>query len=213
MATDSFPYTGTWVGRDGINASLSTQIVVKVGDNSVGALQTLRFRQGRGLTRIKEIGTDGVIEIVPTSAAEYTINVDRMVFDQLRLPEAFSRGFRFIGAQRLPFDIMVVDFSGHASSATLDTGDQGVISMVYKNCWFSSYETPYNQDNYLITESAEIWCETAYVSTPSGHSGDSVGLNSIEFQQDAAGIEEATNYGNRRGAVDAPGLINAVFEG
>ena len=81
------------------NSGLSTQIIIKVFNSPVGALQNLQVTQNRGLARIVEVGTDGVIEIVPNKATEYELSATRIVFDQLRLPEAFSRGFRFIASQ------------------------------------------------------------------------------------------------------------------
>src|SRR5271168_3873932 len=107
----NFPNTGTTVNPDSTSSGLSTQIIIKVNGNPVGALQTLTVDQTRSVQRISEIGTDGTVEIVPNKAAEYKLTTGRIVFDQLRLPEAFSRGFRFIGAQRLPFDIEIYDTS------------------------------------------------------------------------------------------------------
>lgn len=198
-------------------STLSTQIIIKVGNNPVGALQRLSVTQNRSLQRIQEIGTDGVIEIVPNSATQYELRVERVVFDLLRLPEAFSRGFRFIAAQRVPFDIEVFDISNANENARLgdDPGsDANVVGMTYKNCWFNSYETPFAADNYVITESANIWCETAFVGSGLGQ-GENIpasgGLRGIEAQVDGGGVEQEVNSGARIGSLSASGLVNSFF--
>jgi len=221
---NTFSNTGSMIGghsgsgtltQNAINTTLSTQIVIKVDDVAVGALQSVVINQNRALARIKEIGTDGVIEIVPVGATEFDLAITRIVFDQLRLPEAFKRGFRFINAQRLPFDILVIDLSGTIPNVGLTTGDAGV-AVTFKNCWFTSYSTPFNAGEYLISETGNIQCETAFISYPSDPGGNSIpnggGLRGILPQTDGAGIEAAVNWGgNRRGALDAAGLINSVF--
>lgn len=206
--TYQFPNTNTTVNPDSTSSGLSTQIVIKVNGNPVGALQSLRVGQARQLQRIKEIGTDGVIEIVPIGAAEYTLDCTRLVFDQLRLPEAFSRGFRFIGAQRLPFDIEIYDTSNATSFNAGDTS-AGVVVMQYVGCWFTSYTTPYAADNYLITEEASIWCETAYVS--SGNTPVTIRNPADTFQIDDVELATNVGQGGRRGSLDVSGLLNATF--
>lgn len=208
MTDNGFPNTGTFVNAGNrTNSGLSTQIIVKVYNSPVGALQNLSVAQNRPLQRIPEIGTDGIIEIVPKEATTYELTANRIVFDQLRLPESFSRGFRFIAAQRVPFDIDVIDISGTDPNEPDD--DSNKVVMTYKNCWFTRYETPYAADNYIITESATIWCETAYL-VQIGRDGS---LRPVERQVDNAGIEADVNYGNRRGSLDAAGLVNSLFEG
>jgi len=196
-------------GESNTNTGLSTQIIIKVHDQAVGALQSLRVTQGRNLERIKEIGTDGVIEIVPNQATTFELEATRIVFDQLRLPEAFSRGFRFINAQRVPFNIEVFDISSIAPPGS-STDSPGVVVMTYKNCWFNRYDTPYAADNYLITETAGIWAETAYISNLQGID---IPANSRGFdaQTDTENIERSVNLGQRRGSLDASGLINSIF--
>lgn len=204
----NFPNTNTTVNPDKTSSGLSTQIILKVNGNPVGALQTLEVRQNRNLQRIKEIGTDGVVEIVPVGAAEYELTCTRIVFDQLRLPEAFSRGFRFIGAQRLPFDIEIYD-TANATSFNAGDSSAGVVVMQYVGCWFQAYSTPYSADNYLITESATIWAEHAYVS--SGNAPATVRTPADTFQTDDVELATNSGQGGRRGSLDVSGLLNAAF--
>lgn len=218
MADSTFPNTGSTIqtglpasGEENTSSSLSTQILIKVNGEFVGALQTLSVSQTRPLKRVTEIGTDGVIEIVPSAATTYDLTVGRIVFDQLRLPEAFSRAFRFIAAQRVPFDIEIFDVNN--SDSTSSSSGTGVVVMTYANCWFTNYATPYTTTDYLITETASIMAETAYVSKAPGDNFGS--MRDIGTQTDTnAGIpsvESNVNSGLGRGAMDAFGIVNAVF--
>lgn len=193
------------------NTGLSTQIIIKVFDNPVGALQRLTVSQNRPLQRIPEIGTDGIIEIIPNAATTYELSADRVVFDQLRLPEAFSRGFRFIAAQRIPFDIDVIDISGTEPNANTAGTDENKTVMTYKNCWFTRYETPYAADNYVVTETAQLWCETAYLVQVGRDGPINSSLRPIRVQTDGAGVESDVNSGKRRGALDAAGIVMSLF--
>ena len=162
------------------------------------------------MQRLNEIGTDGNIEIVPLGSTTFELAATRVVFDQLRLPEAFSRSFRFISAQRIPFDIEIFDINNaDVQNATVDAASSGIVVMKYVNCWFTNYVTPYAADNYLISETATIWAETGFVSSGGSPPPN---LRSLEYQTDSsAGIERSVNTGDRRGGVDAAGIINAVF--
>jgi hypothetical protein len=212
----TFPNTGSTVGLDPkasqISTGLSTQIIIKVNQVAVGALQQLSVNQARPLDRIKEIGTDGIIEIVPNGATTFEMTANRIVFDQLRLPEAFSRGFRFINAQRLPFDIEVFDLTGidPNSGGTVGTDLTGIVVVTYKNCWFQSYATPYAADNYIVTETATIWCETAYISTPDVSTKPLTNQRGIVGQTDGWGVESSVNSGGRRGSMDAGGILGII---
>lgn len=192
------------------STGLSTQIIIKVNNIPVGALQNLNVTQNRPLIRVNEIGTDGNIEIVPQRSPEYELAATRVVFDQLRLPEAFSRSFRFIGAQRIPFDIDIFDINNaDEQNAAVDAGASGIVVMKFVNCWFTNYVTPYTAENYLISETATIWAETGYTS--SGGSPPPNLRGELFAQVDNGAIENAVNTGSRRGGVDAAGLLNAIF--
>lgn len=192
------------------STGLSTQIIVKVNEQAVGALQSLEINQQRPLARVNAVGHDGHIEIVPQGSTTFDLTVNRVVFDALRLPEAFSRAFRFIDAQRIPFDIDIYDLNTANSTTAISeyNRDSGVVVMSFINCWFQSYRTPYQADNYLITESATIYAETGRVT-----SGVSpiTSIRNLEAQTDAAEIEKAVNGGLGRGGMDAPGILNALF--
>jgi hypothetical protein len=190
---------------------LSTQIIIKVGTETVGAVQQLIVRQTRNLERVREVGLDGVLEIVPNRATEYEATVRRVVFDRLRLPEAFARGFINIKSQLIPFDILVIDRTN---------GDgEGAVSHKLTNCWFQQYSPTYAADNFIITEDATIYCED--ISTTLGASGENAadgGARGVNYQknererQTDRGAGGTGGGGGFRGTMDAPNLINAAFE-
>ena len=197
----TYPKTGSTL-QSSISAGLSTQIIVKVGSDSVGAIQRLQVRQSRPLQRLVELGLDGTLEIVPNQRAEVQLTVSRIVFDRLRLPEAFERGFLNIHSQRLPFDILVIDQTGGE--------EQNAITHTYVNCWFADYSTPYQADNYIITEEATIQAETVYTRLGSSANAATGGARDMKPQIET--IERSADIGERRGTMDAPNLINAAFE-
>jgi hypothetical protein len=144
-----YPQTGSTLAGS-INTGLSTQILVKVDGAVIGAIQSLQISQSRTLERIKELGTDGILEIIPNKATEYTIRVTRIVFDKMRLPEAFARGFINIKAQIIPFDILIIDQNSDPDNPVTHT---------LVNCWFATYSPKYDASSFIISEDADIWCE------------------------------------------------------
>ena len=208
----SYPNTGTLFDNPAVEGAktrtgLSTQIVITVNGEPVGAVQSFQEGQQRGNKRINEVGTDGVIEIVPQSSATVTLTVNRMVFDGLSITEAFARGFRNIHAQRIPFDIVVIDrFSGSGSDAVVTT---------YHNCWFSQIGKSYTTSDYTITENCSI--DVEHISTE--RSGEAVALSQgvngtreiAGRQMDSVELAADAGKGGRRGALDFPGLISAAY--
>lgn len=117
-----YPGSGSTMGTKS-NVGLSTQILVKVGNTTVGAIQSFVIDQDKDIVMVEEIGNDGIIESHPKGAAKVILNVNRFVFDNLRLPEAFGRGFVNIQSQRIPFDICILDRS-------TVRGESGVVERV-----------------------------------------------------------------------------------
>ena len=202
MAT--YPRTGSILDST-THTALSTQIIIMVNNEPVGAVQDFSIRQRRNTKRIKEIGTDGTIEIVPTSSAEIDLTIQRMVFDGLSISESMSRGFRNIQSQRIPFDIIVIDqFSG--------TGDDAIIT-TFHNCWFDSISKSYRAEEYTIIENSSVKVE--YMSETRG--GQAVALSQGvggSRQMGSIQVDEAelqADTGARRGSLDFPGLISAAY--
>jgi hypothetical protein len=90
------------------------------------------------------------LEIIPNKATEYTVRIDRIVFDKMRLPEAFTRGFINIKSQMIPFDILIVDQNSDPLNPVTHT---------LVNCWFTTYSPKYEASAFIISESADVWCE------------------------------------------------------
>jgi len=178
-----------------------------VENEPVGAIQSFQETQSRGIKPINEIGTDGIIELVPQGATKVSLQIQRMYFDGLSLPEAFSRGFRNLQSQRIPFDIVVIDqFTG--------TGNDAIIT-TYHNCWFNNLSITYSASDYTIAQSAGVDCE--YISTIRG--GEAVALSQgvgggrqiPGVQLDVAELGADSGANGRRGSLDYPGLISAAY--
>ena len=206
-----YPATGSILNSN-IHTGLSTQISILVNNQPVGALQKLTVNQNRGLERVKEIGMDGTLEIVPNSLTTFSAQIDRMVFDRLRLPEAFARGFINIKSQLLPFDILILDRSAGGPN------DAGMVKHQLINCWFKSYSPSYGADNFIISESAAIEIEdiittlgnTNQPAALGGERGVNYQINTRERQTDS-GLGGSAGSGFR-GTMDVDNLINAAFE-
>jgi hypothetical protein len=209
MAT--YPISGSTL-RSNISTGLSTQILIKVENETVGAIQSISISQSRSLERVKEVGLDGILEIVPKSPTEFDATIKRIVFDGLRLTEAFKRGFINIKSQLLPFDIQIIDRTN---------GDgEGAIVHTLENCWFTSYTPSYSSDNFIMQEDAKILIED--IRTNLGNSQSTAvtgGARGIQPQTDTFGRETATDAGSGgsspgagyRGTMDVANITNAVF--
>jgi hypothetical protein len=172
-----------------IQAGLSTQIVIQVEEAGqkfvIGAIQSLEVSESRSLAEIKEVGTDAIIGIVPSSPVTYSVSVQRMLFDFQRLPQALQREYRHVHAQRRPFDIVITDYNPYiggdgspvggdtnsnygGGGASIDpstgavTRDATAVETTLKNCWFKSLSFSYSADAFTITERADLSCEHIY---------------------------------------------------
>lgn len=197
MAT--YPITGSTLNSK-ISTGLSTQIIIKAGTETVGAIQNLSVKQNRPLKRIAEVGLDGVLEITPHATTTVDLTVNRIVFDQLSVTEAFSRGFVNAKSQRVPFEILVIDRTA---------GDDS-LSVVHKftNCWFQSINVTYKADDYIIAQDATIWAEDVSTTRNSENAAEG-GSRGINYQIEAR--ERNTDKGSYRGTMDASGIIDAAF--
>jgi len=182
--------------RPHIQSGLSTQIVVKVDNTTIGAIQKIRIDQNKELHIHEEIGTEGVVEIHPKGATKITLTVDRIIFDDLRITEAFSCGFINIQAQRIPFDIHIIDTSNGPINYAL--------VHVYHGCWFKTYSTPYDANSFLITESATLTCEKI-TSFRYGQSAVNGGTRGILYKYDT--VERETKVKEICGRLEYAGLI------
>lgn len=204
MPSPAYPKTGSILNSN-IHTGLSTQIIIKVNDEPVGAIQQLSETQTRGIKRITEVGVDGVIEMVPQSATEVNLQATRVAFDGLSLPEAFSRGFKNIQSQRIPFDIVVID-------QQTGTGSNAVVT-TYHDCWFSSVGTTYSSSDYIISQTATIQATKVFTHRGGEAVVKSQGIGgSRQVPAQIDDVELAADSGvTPLGSLDSPDLISAAF--
>jgi hypothetical protein len=199
------PKTGSIIdginGRDRTGTGISTSIVIKVGATPVGAIQTIQITEARPLAMIDELGSDGHIDSVPKSATNITGTCTRIRYDRLRMSEAFSRGYLHVSAQRIPFDIDIYDTAnGDGSSAIITT---------VRNVWISQIGYTYDAGNFVISDNMSFEAESIYSTLNGGNAavGGERGANILQINS----IERQADVGQRRGALDAPGLITDYF--
>lgn len=199
-----YPKTGSILNSE-LHTELSTQILITVNNEPVGAIQSFQETQNRPSRRITEVGTDGTIEITPQSAATVTLNVNRVAFDGLSIAEAFSRGFVNIKSQRIAFDIVVIN---HHTG----TGDDAVIT-TYHNCWFTNMGKTYSATDYVVIQTATIEVEDVRTTRANGPVVESQGAGGSRQNPNAQidAVEGAADSGEYRGTLDFPGLISAAF--
>jgi hypothetical protein len=200
--------TGTLIkdsqGNNATKTHLSTNIIIKVDGNTVGAVKSLGITESRSISRIPEVGTDGFIDSAPNRATEIGVRCSRTRFAGQRIAEAFHRGFVHASSQRIPFDIEIQDIFVSSDTAN-------AIITVIENCWISNISYNYSTDDYVITEDMDIIAERIYSVLNSNNVVTSVGngraipivINQFEAQADR---------GEFTGALDAAGLLNAFLD-
>ena len=135
--------------------NLSTNIVIEaqIHDGSyiaVGAIKQFHISQHRNVTRQMTEDEHGYLRetLVPGNTI-ITLDIQRVIFDGLSIPEAFGRGFRSIQTQTLPLTIRMVDHIDAVHTTTT----------TFHNCWFTHMSTPIQADDYIILETASMVCE------------------------------------------------------
>lgn len=192
-------------GSNRTGTALSTFIVLRVGPNPVGAVQSIEINEERQVTPIDEVGTDGHIDSAPTRSTNISGTCRRIRYDRLRIAEAFSRGFLHAKSQRIPFNIDIFD--------KWNGDNENMIVTTIKNVWITNISYSYAANDWIITDNMS-WMAEDISSTIQGTGNAATGgARGLILQTDTAGIEQQTDRGQRRGALDAPGLINSVFGG
>lgn len=209
-------------GVNKTSTALSTNILVMVNGQAVGAIQSLQITEARGIRMIDEVGTDGHIDSSPNVSTNITGNCQRIRFDRLRIAEAFGRGFIHAQSQVYPFDIVILD------KQKRDQGSQ--ISTVIKNVWIREINYTYQVSDWIITDTMNWEAETIFSvlnggssSIPGGvpvavggergikHFGAGPnGVGNIVSGDGITNVEQLadTGSGGRRGSLDASGLID-----
>jgi len=185
---------------------LSTNIVILVRGISIAGIQSLSITEQRQLKAVDEVGTDGHIDMVPQSSTNITGNAQRIRFAGQRVAEAFLRDFVHVHSQRIPFDIEIQDkFRGD--------GDNIIITTV-RNVWIERIEYNYQASDFTIMDTMG-WQAESIDSTLAAAPGTAVVGNpnfiGVPMEGNLAinEFERTADVGNFRGALDAPGLLQA----
>ncbi len=190
-------------GQNKTSTALSTNILIMVGNTPVGAIQSLSIDETRSIKPIVELGTDGTVDSAPDKSVTYTVSADRIRFDKMRGSQAFGRSFIHAGSQRYPFDIHVIDQQSEDQSNWVTT--------ILKNCWINKIGYSYSATDWIITDKIGFNVEFIYSFLGNGSPvGDLITPRNIPTFVDPGGYEKAADIGARRGALDAPGLIDLV---
>ena len=194
-------------GVNKTSTAVSTNIIIKVGNVAVGAVQSLQVREERGIKMIDEVGTDGHIDSVPNTSTNITGSCSRVRFDRLRITEAFSRSFLHVASQVYPFDIVILDKQKQASSQWVST--------VIKNVWITGVDYTFSATDWIITDNMNWQAEQIYSILNTGglnaaQGGERQIVNPAVWNTTAGTIERAVDRGadGRRGSLDAGGLID-----
>ena len=209
-----YPHTGsqlTSAGRNTTRTGVSSEIIIQVDGNPIGAIQTISIKEGRSIKMIDEVGTDGHIDSVPQKSTDISGDCTRIRFDNLRIASAFSRGYVHAASQRVPFDIVILDiFAADENDADGFNGSDNVITTVIKNVWINSLSLAYTAQDFTISEQMGWVAEHIYSYTGQGNNV----VPASNARQipiiDNDSFERMTDIGKRRGALDAAGLINVV---
>jgi hypothetical protein len=206
----AYPNTGSILtaegGRNQTRTGVSTNIIIEVDGNAVGAVKQLSINEARNVVMIDEVGTDGHIDSVPQKSTDITGSCQRTRFDNMRIASAFSRGFVHAAAQRIPFDIIVKDiFAGNDPNATLIT--------TIKNVWITKIAVTYRADDFVIVEDLD-WSAEHIFTTLGANNNVTTGVGGGRAVPviDVNEFERAADRGERRGAIDAAGLLLAIDE-
>lgn len=206
--------TGTPIGApNGTNrtqVSLSTNIIIKVGVEPVGAIQTITINETRQVKMIDEVGTDGHVDSAPIKSVDIKGTCKRVRLDRLRVTEAFSRGYVHVAAQRYPFDIEIIDTQNAPSGSADPLNDPHTIVTKLSNVWITSTGVTYSATDFIIVDDMGFEAEVikSFLVGTTNNVADG-GTRNLTFFQDP--IEQSTDVGGRRGSMDAPGLINAFL--
>lgn len=193
-------------GRNRTGTAVSTNIIIEVDGNAVGAVQDLTITEQRSIAMVDEVGTDGHIDSVPNQSTNITVSCQRTRFDNLRVAAAFSRPFIHAHSQRIPFDIVIKDiFAGDDPSTTLVT--------TIKNCWIENISYGYKTSDFVIAETMSIKAEHIFTTLGANNNAVPAAAGGRELPIGPGNeYELAADRGDRRGSIDGPGLLLAVEE-
>lgn len=206
VAPNTGSYTTSPEGRNRTGTHVSTNIIIEVSGTPIGAIKSLSITENRNIASISEVGTDGIIDSVPQRSAEITGSCQRTRFDNLRIAQALGRPYVHVAAQRIPFDIRIIDtFAGPDPSQQLIT--------TLKNVWISKISYRYQSDDFVIVEDMDWKAEHIYTVLKGGGNARNIigasGGRPVQIRYSNI-FELEADRGDRRGALDGAGLLLAI---
>jgi hypothetical protein len=201
----AYPQTGSTIYNNRTGVALSTNIVIKVGNNAIGAIQSISIQESRDIKMIDEVGTDGHIDSAPSKSPDFSGSCTRIRFDRMRITEAFSRDFVHIKSQRIPFDIDIIDQWQGDSNLTIVT--------TLSNVWFSDMNYDYSSNDFIVSEKASFKAESIHSTFINGNGSVARGGGGGDRQitLDTNAVEQLSDSTPHRGSLDSPGLIKDIF--
>jgi len=204
--------TGYTSGQNKTSTSLSTNILIYVdtpnGSLPIGAIQEMSIKENRDVKMIHEVGTDGNISAVPTSAVSVSGSCNRIRYDAVRATEAFGRAYLHLASQIYPFDIVILDKNRR---------DGNQVATIIKDVWFTDSDVRYTSDNWIITDNVLFKATRVYSFLVGTGGSAAVGgdlgiIPSGPFNTSVNDIERVVDAGKagRLGSLDSGGLLDLV---
>lgn len=139
----------------------STNIRLKANDVTIGMIQSFSVSQSRDVTKLQQIGAEGVAQAVPQNYKGGTLQCSRVALYGSRFYDAFKMEeysgedtkdicFKTLKDQRLPFDVV------YEQSATNQGLEGKMYRETYISCWLSSYKANYTVSNITVSENVSI---------------------------------------------------------
>jgi hypothetical protein len=158
------------LGQPGRLAVTSTNISISVNGENVGFIQSANPSESRNITKVQELGTEGIVQSVPGNTNGGQIAVTRLalykqnLYTALQLPLFTGlSAFKTLKDQRLPFEIsMITKYYSPinpygAVDKSTDPGFQiQEYREIYLDCWLSNYSKTITTSAITITESATV---------------------------------------------------------
>lgn len=164
------------IGQDGGKLAVtSTNIEVRSNDQRIGFIQTISPSETRDIIKVRELGTEGVVQSVAGNTTGGQMTVTRFavynsnLFNALGLTDEgrfLSRDemaskkvnpFKTLKEQRVPFEIKVITtlplMTGEGNNESFSTQQY---TETYLDCWLSTYSKTIAANTITITENATI---------------------------------------------------------
>lgn len=165
--------TRQYASDDPLKIVTSTNVDIELNGRKVGLIQSFQRQERRDTTPVSEIGTEGIVQLIPNNYQGGTLQVEhlriygRLFFETIGIydlgaPQSFIANFNpvaHLGQQRLPFAVKV-SVRGAAKE------DPSIINRrlveVYHGCWLEDYSYSVRNGEITVSESAAIrytWVE------------------------------------------------------